>query len=71
MFQNQFHQCIYEIIRSSQNKVDRRYRCVHCETEISDMADAIDHVEDSVTPKISDIMGNLDRSIKTFDDHPD
>ena len=53
MFQNQFHQCIYEIIRSSQNKVDRRYRCVHCETEISDMADAIDHVEDSVTPKIS------------------
>ena len=62
---------IYETVRSSKNKILNRYRCVDCQTPISSMRDAIDHVEDSVKPTESDIMGNFDDVIKTFNDHPD
>ena len=42
-----------------------------CDTPISSLRQAIDHTDDSVTPKESDIMGNLDNAIKNLETHPD
>ena len=38
---------------------------------ISSLRGAIDHVDDSVTPKETDIMGNFDNAIKILEGHPD
>ena len=47
------------------------FRCVKCEKMISSLREAIDHVDDSVTPKETDIMGNFDNAIKILEGHPD
>ena len=46
------------------------FQCMECDETISSLRQAIDHTEDSVTPKESDIMGNLDNAIKCLETHP-
>ena len=47
------------------------FRCYDCDKSISSMAEAINHVDDSVTPTKSNIMGDFDIAVKTLQDHPE
>ena len=51
-------------------KTKTTFRCVECDQTIVSLRQAIDHVDDSVTPTESDIMGTLDNAIKTLEKHP-
>ena len=52
-------------------KTKTTFQCVECDKTISSWGEAIDHVEDSVTPTETDIMGDFDKAIKMLKDHPD
>ena len=66
--------CIYETSFARTNRVMKKikttFQCMDCDKTISSLRQAIDHTDDSVTPKESDIMGNLDNAIKNLEAHP-
>ena len=47
------------------------FRCYDCDKSISSMVEAINHVDDSVTPTKSNIVGDFDIAVKTLQDHPE
>ena len=67
--------CIYETFFERTNRVMNKtkttFQCMDCDKTISSLRQAIDHTDDTVTPKESDIMGGLDNSIKNLTAHPD
>lgn len=65
------YETFFERTNRRLKKIKTTFQCMDCDTTISSLRQAIDHTDDSVTPKESDIMGNLDNAIETLETHPD